>query len=282
MQEIYLDTLKLHDREAGTSHKIEANIRGLEFPSSRLSSYNRAGQDGIRITNHFAGERRITIEGVIRSDTCEEQQDFRQEIEQAVIMTRVNNVPVPKELKFINQLGTEFVINVEVVNFIMPLRNQFSDRFLIDMIAYDPYIRSTTLNSENLVTATFTGFIIPFDIPFWLGSGTLGDITITNGGAATYPTITLNGPLTNPSVKNLTTGEFMKLNYTLTAGNQVVMDFENNTIVLNGTTNLIGMKSAGSTWWQLANGNNTIRLITSISGEAGTGVIEWYEVYVGL
>lgn len=282
MREIYLNNLKLHDRLLGTSHKIEANIQGLEFPSSRLSSYNRAGEDGIRITNHFAGERRITVEGVIKSTSCEEQQANRQEIEEAVIMQRVANVPVPKELKFINQLGDEYVIDVEVVNFRMPLSNQFSDRFFIDMLAYEPFIRSTTLNQANLVVASVTGFIIPFEIPFILGSGVTGDVVVTNNGISTYPTITLNGPLTNPQVKNLTSGEFIKLNLTINSGNQVVIDVENKTIVLNGTTNVLYTKSAGSSWWQLLNGNNTIRLSTSIAGEGGNGLMEWYEVYAGL
>jgi hypothetical protein len=90
------------------------------------------------------------------------------------------------------------------------------------------------------------------------GGGSLTNIvTVVNTGwADTGPLITINGPVTNPTITNPVTGAYMTFATTLAATDSLVIDLENKTVTLNGSSarNLL---LGGSTWLTAFANSNT-------------------------
>ena len=89
-------------------------------------------------------------------------------------------------------------------------------RFTFSLLANNPY---WTDAEQSFTLAGFIGgFEFPFSFPFSLGI--LGStLTVENGGDTVAPLfIELTGPLTNPTITNQTTGEFIALAQDLPSG----------------------------------------------------------------
>jgi len=104
--------------------------------------------------------------------------------------------------------------------------------------------------------------------------------TITNNGwANSYPTITLNGPITNPVLGNTTQNAELNFSVTLSSSDELVIDLYNKLITLNGqpARNLL----IEGTWFWAQPGNNDFYL-TGVGTLAGTtqAVVTWNSAYV--
>lgn len=109
-------------------------------------------------------------------------------------------------------------------------------------------------------------------------SPNVSGVLTTLGSTSTMPVITINGPVTNPDIRNQSNGGITKLTYTLTSGNSIVIDYEAKTIKLNGTTNIYSaMDFPTSNWWELDPGPNTLLL-----NGTGTGnmLVSWNDAWV--
>lgn len=107
---------------------------------------------------------------------------------------------------------------------------------------------------------------------------TSGGALLTNnaGNYPTWPTFTLTGPLTNPTVTLQSTGEFFSLNTTLTASDTIVIDMKAGTVILNGSTTRYNTVVTGSSWFYLPVGAGTVKVSsTSASYEAGLFTIDY-------
>lgn len=91
---------------------------------------------------------------------------------------------------------------------------------------------------------------------------TYPDLVINNiGDALAYPVIEINGPITNPELKNVTSGDTIKLDAQLELGDTRIIDFQARTIVnSSGEYKYNELSFAESEWWTLLPGNNSIRL----------------------
>jgi hypothetical protein len=162
-----------------------------------------------------------------------------------------------------------------VAQFIRVRRNQplrradepgWKTTYSLPLVSADPRIYSNTLTSAS-VTATAAGaggFVFPLTFPLTFGGApALGDILATNNGnAETPPIIRVDGPISTPSIKNVTKNQTIQLNYTLGTGEWFIIDVFARTISLNGITNRYSALDFANTtgWWNLAPGLNDIRL----------------------
>lgn len=107
------------------------------------------------------------------------------------------------------------------------------------------------------------GMTFPMTFPLTFGApGENGDVGVflTNAGNAdVMPTLTINGPVVNPSVRNVTTNRVTALGISLLSGESLVIDFTAKTVLLNGTANRRQNLLPTSTWWPLVPGVNEIR-----------------------
>jgi hypothetical protein len=156
--------------------------------------------------------------------------------------------------------------------------------FTIGLIAPDPRKYAVTQRSLTIgmLPASTGGTLVePFAVPFTLHSAPPpGAATATNGGNFTSPPVAvISGPVTGPSLGNLTTGKQVTWStLTLNSGDVFVIDLLSRQGFVNPTTvsTTAGIPSVGGTywpadltsaWWHLAAGANTLQY----GGTAGTG-----------
>jgi hypothetical protein len=91
--------------------------------------------------------------------------------------------------------------------------------------------------------------------------------SVTNSGDADSPPILkLYGPTTNPTVKNITTGESISLTYTLAEGDYIEIDMSKITAKLNGVTDVSYAVTFPADWWMLDPGANELEFPSGTKG----------------
>lgn len=145
----------------------------------------------------------------------------------------------------------------------------------VQLVATDPLIYSAT-ESEASTSRTVpgTGFLVPFTAPFTLGAATAGTVRLTNAGSVAAPwTARLEGPLTDPVLTNLSTGDRLSFTanggLTLAAGEYVDLASDGRSVLLAGTADRRLTLSLDSRWWSLPPGDTDIEL----AADAGTGTL---------
>lgn len=112
------------------------------------------------------------------------------------------------------------------------------------------------------------------------GSTTFGDADVVNDGNMPAPAkVTFTGPLTTPSITNVTTGQSVTYNDTLADGETVVLYLRYPMLaLLQGTANRTGkISTGGGGIWAIKPGTNSLAF-RSVAG-SGTALVEWSDTY---
>jgi hypothetical protein len=146
----------------------------------------------------------------------------------------------------------------------------------------DP-LRYGTAKQLLLQLPSVTGGVrFPLRFPLrFTGSTSTGDGTATNAGNEAAPTtVTLTGPLTNPTVLNTATGQWVTYNDTLAAGEFVVIYLQAPLLaLLQGTALRTGKVSTGGGGpWAVRPGNNLIAFRAATG--TGTALVSWADSYL--
>ena len=101
----------------------------------------------------------------------------------------------------------------------------------------------------------------------WGSSGTSGSIFAINSGTfPTPPLFRIDGPVTNPSIENITTGETLGFtNLTLGAGEWLDVDTDARTVLLGGTSSRFE-KLTTAQWFDLRPGTTELRFRGTTAG----------------
>lgn len=135
-----------------------------------------------------------------------------------------------------------------------------------------------------LPLGTAGGFFAPFEAPFFAdlpAEGTGEAVVYNNGNFPTKPVITVTGPVTNPTISNLTADKFIGMDFDLLAGDWLDFDFVNRAVLLNGTAGRTGSLSVGSEWWEILKGANTIRYSAVTGTAASVMTIRYRDAWIG-
>lgn len=154
----------------------------------------------------------------------------------------------------------------------------------VQLVAVDPLIYSAAEYSVSTSrTVEGSGFAAPFTPPFTLGASTEGVARASNAGSVAAPwTGRLDGPLTNPVLSNLSTGERLAFTanggLTLAAGEYVDIASNGREVLLAGTASRRSQLSLDSRWWDLPPGVTDIELAAA----AGTGTfsVSWRSAWI--
>jgi hypothetical protein len=161
-------------------------------------------------------------------------------------------------------------------------------RFLINYICPDPYWRDPERVSRAL--KAYNGkFSIPTTFPIELGVS--GDSTILqNAGHVSTPvTIEIQGPVVNPQVKNLTTGQVFRINKSISVNEVIHIDTTSKEkrveVIRNGVSliNAMGwVDYAVTDFWQLVPGDNEIEYTADAGEHDATVAVSWHNRYTGI
>lgn len=138
----------------------------------------------------------------------------------------------------------------------------------------DPRIYSSTLTTLSTSQAVSSGgLVFPAVAPLaFAGSASGGQITATNAGEFAAPWVaTISGPVTDPRLENITTGQTVAFTGTVDSGQTLVVSSLDRTVLLNGTASRYSWLVGTSQWFDLAAGDNTVRF----AGTSGTGSLSF-------
>lgn len=283
MKYIYVDSFQIHSNTDQIGFFVSPNIQGLDMSSLRVATFDKPGEWGGIMSNQLYGSRLITFQGKVFSNSLADFNMKRRSLESACQITKdSNSIPIPHTIKIKTMDDLELQIDGYINNFKMAVDNLLVSDFLLEFYCPDFSLLSQTLNMITFTPPSGGGVTYPVIYPAVYAAATGGLKTLANNGTTiSYPTITLNGTLTNPTITNYTTGRYIALNMTVTSGNPVVIDMKNKTI-LQGSTPVIGNKILASDWWWLESGNNQISVVTGNPSDNGNVVISYQDAYLGI
>jgi hypothetical protein len=146
----------------------------------------------------------------------------------------------------------------------------------------DPRFYDDTLQTASLAVSNALGRIYnrTYNLIYGFGSSGAATTVQNNGWATTYPTITLNGPIVNPTIGNQTTGNFITLTGSYSNTNTIFIDLDSKYVTVDGVParNLI---TGNSTWFGAIPGVNQFYL-TGTGTVAGTtaATVSWRSAYI--
>lgn len=164
---------------------------------------------------------------------------------------------------------------------------------VLRFIAYDPIAFDPTQVTAAFVVALDPNLVFPITFPIQFGTGVLDEaLDVTYPGTwLSFPVITIVGPIENPRIDNVTTGEKIELTANIAAGRTITIDLTegNKTVVDDLGNNLLGQVTPDSDLgtWHLAPdpeaplGVNTLRLRgTNPTGSTAVS-LAYFERYFG-
>ncbi len=283
MQKIVADGITIHDvTNNNVRYFAHVPIRGIAELQQRISSYPRAGEDGIYIANVFQGQRTIRLEGSL---VCQPGDDFLFFRRQMAALQQVNRDTdgklQQKTFVFTTDDGTDYSITGQVTNMQLPDQYLAYAPWAFDIMCDETYFRGGAA-SLTLGISQGGGFILPVIVPISFESGTGNSGSAANvGNVPAYPIFTITGSVSNPLIVNQTTGEFIQFNVNLGASDTLVVDMANKTATLNGSSAMQYLVS-GSTWWNLDPVYTTVAFFSSGSTDDGSVAINWNYAYAGI
>lgn len=249
------------------------NVAGFDSAPARATKRDHEGVDGGFMDAEFETGRDIAITGTLFTNGAN--------VMSTLDALKANWAPSPtlQQLYFMtSDVGLRY-LNVKPLgvayNLDTALRVGVCD-VVFTCYAEDPRFYDNFTNSYTLqIGATiFTGFAFPFGFPLSFGgvSTTNDGVFVPNGGNRPAPvTMTINGPVTNPTIINDTTGDTMSFSATIASGQSLVINSYYKTVTLNGANRRTWMQQNG--WFDLQPGSNFIRF--RATGGSGNLVLQY-------
>lgn len=260
------------------------SVDGLGEVDAEVDTVQAPYVDGASYIDTMLSMRSISIEGTFRQLNSPELYTNRRNL-QHVFNPKLG----------LGTLKYEDEGLVRVIDAVADGSPAFADRgeekfqkFQINLLCPDPYWRDPNQVSRAL-TAYKGYFTLPFKLPFKLGKQ--GDrTTLINDGDVPAPvSIDLQGPATNPQIRNATTGEFIKINTSIAADEILHIDTtprHKRIEIYRGDIALNGFGyfdyAGGATFWQLEPGENDVEYYADSGNRDGVVAVAWSNRYVGI
>ena len=244
-----------------TSYKL-VNIDGIERSNLELNTVSNAQFDGSVVVGRRIQNRPISITVDYKGEN--------KEIERQKLISFFN--PKNKGVLIAEYGGIERAIEYEIEDFNCKLTNIHDDlSFTVDLICPNPYWRNILESKINI--ALWKGMfkfplIIPQNIGIIMGLrepslivNVLNTGDVESGMIIKFKAL---GTLKNPSILNVETQEFFKVNKSMVAGEIITVNTNvgNKKVIkdLNGIeTNILNLIDLDSTFLQLNVGDNLFR-----------------------
>lgn len=259
---------------------IFTQLEGFEYPEVAVEVNDRGDYHGAVLGNYVYRERNFVISGMVYGTTVSNFASRRRALEQAFALyggVQTMTITTKDSLS----LRASVIVRAKFTQPYQKGSGIFCN-FIATIVAVYPFIEAASATTTSLSVFSGGGGAIPAEIPFSLGVGGSGTVSITNNGnGQAYPTITITGPIQNPSLQNTTTGLTLSISKTLsTSTDTIVLDFYNRTALQDGITNILS--SISGSWWVLEPGANSVKLTASSSGAGAAASLVHRDSYLGI
>lgn len=267
---------------AGSPYQI-LSVDGLEaLPGIRNQDDNRGYNDGMFTGRDFLNNRTISIIFNTFGDGNGSAQTNYNTIQRTLLPQTQGTTPL--FFKMPNIPSSEQFIQARVRALRTTIDPNYTYGYItsqVDFFCPDPNYYDSNFQTVNMLISAALGRTYNREFNYTYGGGSSSvTTTISNiGWATTYPTITIQGPITNPIIGNTTTGNTLNFTGTYTALDTLEIDLYNQLITLNGAParNLL----ISGTWFAAPPGNSNF-FFTGSSTLAGTtqATVSWYSAYI--
>lgn len=249
---------------------------GLAGINSREVIIARSGRRGSRNLTRYRDDAQIVLNGMLMGNSADNTWSEYDAVagafadavdtDQTLKWTAGNGLALQRTVR-LTSLDSPLSVGPDVLSYQATLRG--SDPNVYSQIQQESF-------AVPLGSTSGGGFTFPFTFPFHFQPPASTVAAYTNGGfIPTPPILTLNGFLSNPVIQ-LEPGIEMVFNGSVAASDQLIIDADARTIMLNSTVNRLSLLDAGqSTWFDLPPGSGTITLLAE-AWSAGAGLsITW-------
>jgi hypothetical protein len=281
---------------AGTDYGID-RVEGLDLPVVANGDVARPRATGEFIGLDLMRGRDITVTMDAAKITGASLQADLQALASAFIPPADGQTEIPFWLQLPNLplLCASARVRKRQIPIDVAWSNGLAEAIIISLHATDPRLYGPTFASTVVLANPSAGVKFPVTFPLSFGSGGTSTVSITNtGNISMNPIITITGPVTTPVIENETSGLLLQFanpaqtGYTLNAGDTLVINTDAHTVFYypSGATSGESVRSwlvFGSSWWNLAPGNNTIQFTSqdaSTPSPAPTCTVDWAPAYV--
>lgn len=198
-------------------------VTGLNDIRNTIYSYNSMGQDGDSFISSRIEAREIEIVGDINERNKDKMIEYRRKL------TKILNPQLKATLIYEYGDFTR-VIDCRVDNAPIFNRKKLFENFTVQLICLDPFWRDINETRDDI--ATWTGNLEFGELELSDDGLELGYrepsviVNVTNNGdvkAGIRVLFRATGSVTNPEVLNIDTGEFIRINTTLEAGDELTL-----------------------------------------------------------
>lgn len=268
---------------AGSPYQI-LSVDGLEsLPGIRNQDDNRGYADGMFSGRDFLAGRTISIIFQTFAKDANSAQTNYNTIQSILLPQQSGTTPL--YFKLPNSPTQEQFVNARVRGLKTTIDPNYTYGMItsqVDFFCPDPNYYNNNTQTAVMATTPPNGRVYDRTYDLNYGGGTSYLTTTVNniGWATTYPLMTINGPVIDPSVGNLTTGNSLFLTGTYISTDVITIDLYNKLITLNGqpARNLL----VSGTWFGAQPGNNTF----FFNNQGGTAIgqtqctITWNSAYI--
>lgn len=248
-----------------------------DAPSVRPSIADRAQQDGGWDASGFYGARVVTISGTVDQTTAAAAKAVADSL--TALSPRSSHELIVDHSAIGPRSAMVRVSKGAVLEWSGP--NRF--RYTIELTAPDPLkygapaIGSTSLASTAGGTGRTWPRVWPTDYGVPAGV-TPGAVAVANAGTATYWTrLRIDGPVPNPTVTLVETGDWIKYTGTVAAGQWLDVDTANRRVLLNGQVSVRHLVSDSGNWLGVPPGGGSIRISADAADPAASLSVWSYE-----
>jgi hypothetical protein len=251
-----------------------SEVDGLDNAPLRTTTDEHQGSDGTYIDTPYMSSRTIVVTGILYSPPGDPDtllNLLKQSYGDSTVKPFYFQQP-GQPTKFCNGQGGGIRYNVDGGR----RSGQTSCQFTV--LCEDPYIYdypgSASAVSVPTLAVLGTSFNMAFNVGFGGAIPNYGANVTNNGNHTAYPIITITGPTVNPVLTDSYSGITMSFSLSLAAGDVLVVDCRQKSVVLNGTvsrrTSLAGLK-----WLSVPAGISDTIFFTADSGSGSANIQLW-------
>lgn len=236
------------------------SVEGLGDVTADVQTQKTPFRDGSTYLDAVFEDRLITMEFIIKGQYYEEISGKRQRLGRIIspkLGTGVLTYRSGRIIKEIDAVATSAPVFPDGSD----NRSERFQRGMVSFLCPSPFWRTPQITEEPAFEPLFQ---FPFEGPFQMGMQRDQRVIINDGDSPAPLYVEFYGPATNPIIRNLTTGEYIKVNRTLAEGEYMRIDTTPGKkkvefVAPNGTvTNVFNWIDLGSTFFNLIVGENQI------------------------
>ena len=241
-----------------------------------IESQKSPKQDGSTYIDNTLGIRAISIEGIIITrNNPREVSEYKRKMER-VLNPKLGEVTIlhqGKEIKAVVESTPSFPSSEGS-------RGLFYQRYLIHLVCHNPFWVDSFTESREM-SYLMGGIKFNLRLPTNFSNRGFRRKCINDGDAATPVIIEFRGPATNPTVINITTGEFIRVNRSLGEDDMLSISttFGEKHVRINGD-NAFHYIDLDTVFWSLIPGENILSYESNNDSIKTRVIVKWKDRYI--